>query len=79
MDVILNSLVGDGLRVWWECIAPYGRSIEIGKTDIMADLALPMPGFKKNVLFAAVDVLHLATSNPLLAAELIAQVVGLAN
>ncbi|KAI0201207.1 hypothetical protein F4808DRAFT_469860 [Astrocystis sublimbata] len=77
MDVILNSLAGDGLRASWECMAPYGRFIEIGKTDIMADSALPMSGFKKNVSFVAVDIFHLASSDPALAAELIAKVIDL--
>ncbi|KAI0157245.1 hypothetical protein GGR57DRAFT_510816 [Xylariaceae sp. FL1272] len=77
MDVILNSLAGDGLRASWECMAPYGRFIEIGKADIMADTTLSMRGFKKNVSFAAVDVFHLATSRPQLAAELITKVIDL--
>ncbi|KAI1260500.1 hypothetical protein F5Y18DRAFT_405602 [Xylariaceae sp. FL1019] len=77
MDVILNSLAGDGLRASWECMAPYGRFIEIGKADIMADTTLSMRGFRKNVSFAAVDVFHLATSKPQLAAKLITKVIDL--
>ncbi|KAH7182176.1 KR domain-containing protein [Fusarium sp. MPI-SDFR-AT-0072] len=29
------------LRAGWDCIAPYGRSIEIGKVDIFANAGLP--------------------------------------
>lgn len=59
VDVVLNSLPGDGLRASWECIAPFGRFIEIGKADIMIDSSLPMASFAKNVSFRAVDLGHL--------------------
>ncbi|KAI4598722.1 polyketide synthase [Pestalotiopsis sp. 9143b] len=59
VDVVLNSLVGEGLRASWECIAPYGRFIEIGKTDINANSKLPMGHFEKNVTFSAVDIRHI--------------------
>ena len=36
VDVVFNSLSGEGLRESWECIAPYGRFVEIGKKDILA-------------------------------------------
>ncbi|KAI1349204.1 polyketide synthase PksD [Xylaria sp. FL0043] len=56
VDVILNSLVGESLRASWQCIAPYGRMIEIGKAEINANASLPMASFAKNTLFAAVDL-----------------------
>ncbi|KAH8200137.1 hypothetical protein TruAng_005708 [Truncatella angustata] len=60
VDVVLNSLVGEGLRASWECVAPYGRFIEIGKADIHANAPLPMACFAKNVTFSAVDLRHLS-------------------
>lgn len=59
VDIVLNSLVGEGLRASWECIAPYGRFIEIGKADIHSNSQLPMAHFAKNVSFAAVDLRHI--------------------
>lgn len=59
VDVVLNSLSGNGLRASWECIAPYGRFIEIGKKDIDSNSPLPMTGFANNVTFAAVDIRHI--------------------
>jgi NADPH:quinone reductase-like Zn-dependent oxidoreductase len=59
VDVVLNSLTGEGLRASWECVAPYGRFIEIGKADIHANTALPMECFAPNVSFSAVDLYHL--------------------
>lgn len=59
VDVVLNSLIGESLRASWECIAPYGRMIEIGKAEINANVSLPMAGFAKNTLFAGVDLHHI--------------------
>jgi NADPH:quinone reductase-like Zn-dependent oxidoreductase/SAM-dependent methyltransferase len=60
VHVVLNSLSGDALRVSWDCVAPYGRFIEIGKVDIKSNSGLPMLGFSKNVTFAAVDLHHVS-------------------
>ncbi|KAI0112236.1 polyketide synthase PksD [Nemania sp. FL0031] len=59
VDVVLNSLVGEGLRASWECIAPYGRFVEIGKVDINENSSLPMAPFAANATFASVDVRHM--------------------
>ncbi|KAI1128976.1 hypothetical protein F5Y10DRAFT_239255 [Nemania abortiva] len=77
VDVVLNSLSGDGLRASWECIAPYGRFIEIGKADIIANSSLPMSCFAKNVTFSAVDLVHLSQSDEELIARLLKSTLGL--
>lgn len=56
VDVILNSTSGQTLRATMECIAPYGRFIEIGKVDIFANAGLPMGPFKKSVTFSFFDI-----------------------
>ncbi|KAL9045613.1 MAG: hypothetical protein Q9214_001371 [Letrouitia sp. 1 TL-2023] len=55
VDVVINSLAGDSLVASWECIAKYGRFIEIGKRDIMANASLPMLPFGKNASFMGFD------------------------
>lgn len=62
VDVVLNSLSGEALRRSWDCIAPFGKFIEIGKKDIYANGKLDMNAFSKSATFAAVDlnlVIHL--------------------
>ncbi|KAF7535686.1 hypothetical protein G7054_g5162 [Neopestalotiopsis clavispora] len=71
VDVVVNSLVGEGLRASWECIAPYGRFIEIGKTDINTNSSLPMLPFAKNAMFASVDIRHLLMNRAEVALELL--------
>jgi len=56
VDVVLNSLAVELLRQSWECIAPFGRFIDIGKADIIASNTLPMGPFNRNVTFSAVDL-----------------------
>lgn len=55
VDVVLNSLVGDSLVASWECIASYGRFIEIGKKDVLSNSNLPMYLFWKNTSFIYFD------------------------
>ena len=57
VDVIVNSLAGEGLRTTWEeCLAPFGRFVEIGKKDIQSFGSLSMSPFSNNVSFASVDL-----------------------
>lgn len=52
VDVILNSLAGEFLRRTWDCIAPFGRFIEIGKKDaqnngrVLLVNSYPIPFFR---------------------------------
>jgi NADPH:quinone reductase-like Zn-dependent oxidoreductase len=64
VDVVLNSLSGEGLAASWECIAPYGRFIEIGKRDIFTHNKLQMFQFAKNVTFRAVDIAGMNVDQP---------------
>ena len=56
VDVVLNSLAGESLQKSWEFIAPFGRFIEIGKTDIQSHSHLSMSPFARNTMFASVDL-----------------------
>ncbi|KAI1490502.1 putative polyketide synthase [Biscogniauxia mediterranea] len=64
VDVVLNSLAGDALFASWDCIAPFGRFIEIGKKDIFSHNKLPMFQFGRNVSFSAIDLATMAQERP---------------
>ncbi|CAI6335394.1 unnamed protein product [Periconia digitata] len=64
VDLILNSLAKDQLKASWSCLAPYGRFLEIGKQDLLANENLPMRQFARNVSFAAIDVAAMITERP---------------
>lgn len=84
VDVVINSLAGEGLRSSWECIAPFGRFIEVGKKDIYAGTnsnlgGLPMYPFSKNVMFASVDLALIIDVNPTVLSDLMGHVMTLAE
>lgn len=56
VDVVLNSLAAELLRVSWDCVAMFGRFIEIGKQDIKLNERLEMQNFKKSLTFAYLDL-----------------------
>ena len=77
VDVVLNSLSGDLLKASWECIAPLGRFVEIGKRDIESNSRLSMSPFAKNVTFASVDLGIVAAQARPVMKELMTKVMAL--
>ncbi|KAG9564321.1 putative polyketide synthase, partial [Aureobasidium melanogenum] len=71
VDIVLNSLGGDFLRESWDCLAPFGRFIEIGKADITKNSRLEMAQFEYNVSFASVDLTKVAAYRPKLMKRLL--------
>lgn len=65
VDVVFNSLSGDGLIASWECIAQFGRFIEIGRKDIDARGSLPMHPFSRNAAFFGLDLSDIGRKGPL--------------
>ncbi|KAL2835360.1 hypothetical protein BJY01DRAFT_252737 [Aspergillus pseudoustus] len=64
VDVVLNSLSSDQLVASWECVAPYGRFVEIGKNDILINSKLSMAQFKNNVSFHGFDASAMVEDRP---------------
>lgn len=63
-DIVLNSLAGKSLIASWECRAPFGHFIEIGKRVIHEHKNLPMLHFARNVSFSAVDAVGMMKERP---------------
>lgn len=55
VDVVVNYLAGDLLQAGWECVAPFGRFVEIGKRDLADAGRLDMHVFLRNATFTAFD------------------------
>ncbi|POR36838.1 Polyketide synthase [Tolypocladium paradoxum] len=77
VDVVINSLAGDLLRETWECLAPFGRFIEIGKRDITLNTRLEMAKFEQNCSFSSVDLTLLAAERPKVMGRVLTAVIGL--
>ncbi|KAL2758025.1 hypothetical protein ACRALDRAFT_1068472 [Sodiomyces alcalophilus JCM 7366] len=71
VDVVLNSLAGPLLHATWSCLTQFGRFIEIGKRDIHSNTKLDMDPFRKNVLFASVDLITIFNHNKPLGARIV--------
>lgn len=56
VDLVLNSLAGDYIHRGLEALAPYGRFLELGLRDILADTKIGMRVFEKSAAFFAVMV-----------------------
>lgn len=69
VDVVLNSVAGEALRLTWHCIAPFGRFLEVGKRDIFVNTYLEMSRFARNVSFSAVDLVGLVRERPVMAGQ----------
>ncbi|RMZ82848.1 hypothetical protein DV737_g1943, partial [Chaetothyriales sp. CBS 132003] len=76
-DVIINSLAGEFLRESWECLAPFGRFIEIGKRDITSNTRLEMAKFEYNCTFSSVDLTLVAAQRPRILSRVLTAVMDL--
>lgn len=64
VDVVLNSLAGELLHASWNCVAKFGKMVEIGKRDIMGRGTMKMEPFGGNRTFVGVDLLQLMLERP---------------
>ena len=56
VDVVLNSLIGEGLRASWLCVRQFGRFVELGKADMQGRESLSMSPLSHNVTFSSIDL-----------------------
>ncbi|KAK7978171.1 polyketide synthase [Apiospora saccharicola] len=77
VDVVLNSLAGEALRASFNCIATFGRFIEIGKRDIFANGKLDMFPFSRSVTFAACDLYTITKLDTPTTARILAKVLDM--
>ena len=64
MDVILCSAGGEHMHESWRCIAPMGRFIEVGRTEILSNRKLGLEVFKRNATFSSFDMALLIQQKP---------------
>ncbi|KAF7589013.1 hypothetical protein BBP40_004840 [Aspergillus hancockii] len=64
VDVILNSFSGEALRESWQCLAPFGRFVDIGKRSFLENAYLELAPFDKALSFHAVDLALLMSNRP---------------
>jgi acyl transferase domain-containing protein/NADPH:quinone reductase-like Zn-dependent oxidoreductase/SAM-dependent methyltransferase/acyl carrier protein/NADP-dependent 3-hydroxy acid dehydrogenase YdfG len=73
VDVVLNSVAGEALHRGMELLRPHGRFVELGKRDILADNALALGPFSRDLAFFGVDLTRLLQDEGPVAAQVIAE------
>ncbi|MFI9273412.1 SDR family NAD(P)-dependent oxidoreductase [Kitasatospora sp. NPDC052896] len=76
VDVVLNSLSGQAIRAGLETLAPFGRFVELGVRDILADTPLGLAPLRHNVTMSAVDLIELQRSRPEVFARVMREVLA---
>ncbi len=56
VDVVLNTLAGDAMTESLRILAPYGRFLELGKSDIYLNRPLGLEPFQNNLSYSAIDM-----------------------
>ena len=73
IDVILCSAAGEMMQESWRTIAPMGRFIEVGRTDVQEHGKLSMEIFKRNATFSSFDLDLMNQQKPAKVASLMAE------
>jgi acyl transferase domain-containing protein/NADPH:quinone reductase-like Zn-dependent oxidoreductase/acyl carrier protein len=68
-DVVLNSLSGEAMRASIGCLKPFGRFIELGKRDYVANSLIELRPFRRNLTYFGVDVDQLLAHDPTIVAR----------
>jgi polyketide synthase 2 len=76
VDVVLNSLSGAAIQAGLECLRPFGRFVELGVRDIIADTQLGLKPFRQNITMRAVDLIGLQRSRPKVFARVLREVLA---
>ncbi len=76
-DVVLNSLGGAAIDKSLECLAPYGRFLELGKRDIYGDGAMMLKALRANGSFHVIDLAAMIRDKPLEAGRLLGEVMDM--
>lgn len=71
VDVVVNSLSGEGLRQTWHCMAWFGRFVELGKRDLTINAGLDMAPFLRQVTYSSVNIIGMMRQAPARAGALL--------
>lgn len=69
VDVVLNSLSGELLHATWQCVAEFGKMVEIGKRDLLGSGKLDMEPFMANRSYCCVDMDQMCSKRRLICKE----------
>lgn len=59
-----NSLSGEPLHASWDCVAEFGKRIELGKRDVAGGASLPTGNFLESRSYCCADMTHMTQKRP---------------
>jgi NADPH:quinone reductase-like Zn-dependent oxidoreductase/acyl carrier protein len=77
VSVVLNSLAGEAMERSLGLLRPFGRFVELGKRDYLADTPLGLRPFRRNLSYFGVDLDQLLSARPELSRRLFDEVLAL--
>ena len=77
VDIVLNFLTGRFIPQSLKCLAPFGRFVELGKSDIYRNNKLSLERLGENISYFVVDVDRLAAQKPELHQQVMTEVIAL--
>jgi NADPH:quinone reductase-like Zn-dependent oxidoreductase/malonyl CoA-acyl carrier protein transacylase/SAM-dependent methyltransferase len=77
VDIVLNSLSGEATRESQNCLAQFGRFVEVGKKDLLSNARMETQYLEKNATFSAVDLGMVAQHKPLKFQEILGTILDL--
>jgi NAD(P)-dependent dehydrogenase (short-subunit alcohol dehydrogenase family)/acyl carrier protein len=75
--VVLNSLAGEAMERSLGLLQPFGRFVELGKRDYLANTPIGLRPFRRNLSYFGVDLDQLLASRPDVSRQLFAAVLAL--
>ncbi|KAI4247300.1 MAG: hypothetical protein LQ352_006197 [Teloschistes flavicans] len=73
VDVILCSAAGEAMHESWRAVAPMGRFVEVGRTDVLEHGKLSLEVFRRNATFSSFDLGLMNQQKPAFVASLMAE------
>ena len=70
VDIVLNSLAGTAIAKGLDCLAPYGRFLELGKMDIYRDSSIGLRSLRNNVSMHVIYIAQVMADKPDLMARM---------
>ncbi|KAI8626908.1 acyl transferase domain-containing protein [Xylariaceae sp. FL1651] len=64
VDLVLNSLTGELLNASWQCVAEFGKLVDLSKKDLAGAAKLDMDLFLRNRSYCYVDIDRTEYQNP---------------
>lgn len=77
VDVVLNSLAGEAMMRSADCLAPFGRFLELGKRDFYANTRLGLRSLRNNISYHAIDLDRLLGRHQMLVRQMLGEILDL--